>query len=164
MPDIPIQTVAWTIRPDSSLFSRPFAQVSFPTDWFAPLAGLQGELGERVGKPNTFQIRILNVVLRALVPHLLTAPLFLGRRESEREGREHRLTPWLIADELLSLDYISLIIQAWLEKTYQDCENCVEVQQLLQLEDLEREQFSFPLPIPSSSENKADVSSLLFKV
>ena len=164
MPDVPIQTVAWIIRPDSSLFSRPFAQVSFPTDWFAPLAGLQGELGERVGKPNTFQIRSLNAVLRALVPHLLTAPLFLGRRESEREGREHRLTPWLITDELLSLDYIWLIIQAWLEKTYQDCESFVEVQQLLQLDDLEREQFSFPLPILSSAENKAVFSPLVFKV
>ena len=123
MPDVPIQTIAWTMRPDSSLFSRPFAQVSFPTDWFAPLAGLQGELGERVGKPNTFQIRSLNAVLRALVPHLLTAPLYPGRGETEREGRERRLTPWLIADELLSLDYVWLIIQAWLEKTYQDCDS-----------------------------------------
>jgi hypothetical protein len=164
MPDVPIQTVAWTIKPDSSLFSRPFAQVSFPTDWFAPLAGLQAELGERVGKPGTFQVRSLNAVLRALVPHLLTAPLFPGRGESDSGGREHAFTPWLVAHELLSLDYIWLIVQAWLEKTYQDCESFVEVQQLLQLNDLRWKQFSLPFPIVSPSKNKTVLPPLVFKV
>src|SRR5258708_34927691 len=147
MSNVPIQTVAWTIRPESTLFTRSFAQISFPADWFPPLAGLQSERGERVGKPSTFQIRSLNAVVRAFVPHLLTAPLFTGRGEGDKEGREQASNPWLIADELLPLDHIWLIIQAWLEKTYQDCESFAEVQQLMRLEDLQWKNFSLPVPI-----------------
>jgi hypothetical protein len=164
MPNIPIQTVAWTIRPEGTLFSRPFVQVSFPTDWFSPLAGLQAERGERVGKPNTFQIRSLNAILRALTSHFLTAPLFVGRREDKREGREQASAPWLIADELLSLDHIWLIIQAWLEKTYQDCESFAEVQQLLRFEDLQWKKLSLPISAISTAQGQAVLSPLMFKV
>ncbi len=164
MPNVPIQTVAWTLRPESQLFSRPFAQVSFPADWFPPLAGLQAECGERIGKPNTFQIRSLNAVLRALVPHLFTAPLFPGRSEGEREGRQQASNPWLIADELLSLEHIWLIIQAWLEKTYRDCESYAEVQQLLRLKDLQWKNFSLPVPIASTTQGKAILPPLAFKI
>jgi hypothetical protein len=164
MPNVPIQTVAWTIHPENKLFSRPFAQVSFPVDWFSPLAGLQAERGERIGKPNTFQIRSLNAVLRALVSHLLTAPLYLGRGESEREGRDQMSNPWLIADELISLDHIWLVIQAWLEKTYQDCESFAEVRQLLRLEDLQWKYFSLPVPAVSVIQGKTALSPLTFKI
>lgn len=164
MSNVPIQTVAWTIRPESTLFSHSFAQVSFPADWFPPLAGLQSERGERVGKPSTFQIRSLNAVVRAFVPHLLTAPLFTGRGEGDKEGRKQASNPWLIADELLPLDHIWLIIQAWLEKTYQDCESFAEVQQLLRLEDLQWKNFSLPVPIASAAQGKAALLPLAFKI
>jgi hypothetical protein len=75
MPNTPIQTVACTIRPESALRALSLVQLAFPDEWFEPLQGLQAERNNRPDQANTIAIRSLNVVLHALVPYLLAAPL-----------------------------------------------------------------------------------------
>jgi hypothetical protein len=169
MPNIPIQTVACTIRPESALRALSLVQLAFPVEWFEPLQGLQAERNSRPDQPNTIAIWSLNAVLHALVPHLLAAPYAAQRREEPQNEEEpdrpsRGRPPWLLAEHVIPVEKLWNIVQAWLEQTYSECESFPTVKTLLRREDLQWEPVTLSLLEKTCENGTADIPPLAYKV
>ncbi len=140
----PLHIAAFTLRPEVEEAPFVFAGLPFPQDWHALLVQLQAERRDRPGLPNTLPIRSLNSVLKAFIPHLLTAPSVPSQPEPGGEGRGPA-GPWLLAAEPVAEDKIWMVVQAWLEQTYRECDSLPLAQKALRLQDLNWQQHSYRL-------------------
>jgi hypothetical protein len=122
--DLMIQPVAFTLRPDlifPSLYVLPF-----PPGWEDPLRALQAQHSGRESLANTIPIRPLNRVLEALVPGLLTVPRPVRSAETDQKGGRHP-EPWLVAPEPIDTGKLWMVIGAWLELSFRDCETYTDL-------------------------------------
>jgi hypothetical protein len=149
-----LQPAAFSLPEGSSLRCVELAALPFPTAWHGPLERLQAELRGRQGLPNTPLVDRLNSCITALTPNLLTLPAkvrtatpwqsrFTASNGSTdgaaapEGGSATPIQPWLLSHEPISTDELWLVVLAWLEQTYGECESYGEVKGLLKKADLQ---------------------------
>ena len=151
MNNSPLHIAAFTLCPEVEQAPLSFAGLQFPHEWHALLMQLQAERRDRVGMPNTAPVRSLNSVLKAFVPHLLTTPETPRQIEPGME-RHNPAFPWLLAARPVDVEKVWMVVQAWLERTYHDCDSLPLAQKALRLEDLHWQEHIYPI-LKECSEN-----------
>ena len=179
-PSPTLQPTAFSIPEGSSLRCVELAALPFPTVWHGPLERLQAELRGRQGLPNTPLVDRLNSSITALTPNLLTLPTkvrtatpWQSRFNSTNSSADGAgsggggalaatVQPWLLAHEALSTDELWLVVLAWLEQTYDECESYSQVKALLKKTDLKWHAVQLEMLGHVSKNNTAHPDSLAY--
>jgi hypothetical protein len=140
-----LRIAAFTLDPAIGDLPLSSQELWFPFEWKAPLLRLQADAHDRADKPNSIPIRSLNGVIEALLPILLTVPGSVRLDPDARQNDEYGGLPWLTAREQVPPHRLWLIIQAWIECLYRDCDSFNDVKQVLRADDLRWQPAERPL-------------------
>jgi hypothetical protein len=162
MNDGTIQSVAFTVRPEREATPLTLTGIQFPAAWKPPILGLARVLYGREEDAVSMPVRSLNAAVSALVPHLLTTPMWGWLKQSERPMSE--LDPWLVTD--LSGEELPIwaIMRAWVDHHFGHLDAVGTVREQMRHQDLQFESLVRELKVPTCTNGTANTSSFYRKM
>ena len=162
MSDRVVQPVAFTVRAEQGATSFELSGIRFPDAWKPLILELARERYGRDNEAVSLPVRSLNASLAALVPHLLTTPLWVRLQPDEKPVTEP--VPWLLTEHPTDQEPVWAVIQSWLEHHFSELGALLAARDRIRPEDLVSEPVHCQQSVPVHDNGTANPPPVYFRL